>query len=301
MATLIGSSFKLLQLHKEIHGTSAAETLIGGVIGDTIYTGAGNDVVHAGSGNDTIVATPFESGNVWAAWGNDTVHGGSGDDRILYGQTSSDVTLFGDRGDDMIVSGSGNDHIYGGDGNDYIYASAGNDTIFGDNALGISGNDTIFGGDGRDTINGGGGNDVIWGGAGVDFLTGGRGADTFNFLAGDSGLHYADADVITDFKPSFDRGFPGDVIHFDGMEKGTSSNFYHLTIDTSIYHSESAAYEHALESANSFMKLSNTHPKYEFVSDGHNGWLFADTDGDHRVDTGIELKGVTDMHAWNIV
>jgi Ca2+-binding RTX toxin-like protein len=105
MATLIEASFKLMQLHREIHGTGAAETLFGGVIGDTIYTGAGNDVVYAGSGNDTIEATSFGSGSVWAAWGNDTVHAGSGDDHINYGQTTSDVTLFGDRGNDWITAG----------------------------------------------------------------------------------------------------------------------------------------------------------------------------------------------------
>src|SRR5260221_2260780 len=103
MATLIGSSFKLLQLHKEIHGTDAAETLIGGVIGDTIYAGAGSDTVNAGSGDDTIYATSFGATAFVGPWGNDTVHGGSGDDHIYYGQTTSDVTLWGDRGDDVIV------------------------------------------------------------------------------------------------------------------------------------------------------------------------------------------------------
>jgi Ca2+-binding RTX toxin-like protein len=306
MATMIGASFKLLQLHQEIHGTSAAETLIGGVIGDTIYAGAGNDIVYGGSGSDTINATAFGYEGFVGAWGNDTVHGGDGDDHINYGQTTSDVTLWGDRGDDVIVSGSGNDTIVGGDGNDKIWGGAGNDTIFGDVAFSIGGNDTIYGGDGRDTINGGGGDDIIWGGAGVDFLTGGRGADTFAFNAGDSGLHWQDADVIYDFKPTLDRGFPGDVIHFEGMEKGSSSNFFHGTVNTSHDYSEAAAYEHALKQANEGFVLNqgewgNGKMKYVFETDGHNGWLFADTDGDHHIDMGIELKGVTDMHAWNIV
>jgi hypothetical protein len=52
MATMIGASFKLLQLHQEIHGTSAAETLIGGVIGDTIYAGAGELSLKVGDGGN---------------------------------------------------------------------------------------------------------------------------------------------------------------------------------------------------------------------------------------------------------
>jgi len=37
------------------------------------------------------------------------------------------------------------------------------------------------------------------------------------------------------------------------------------------------------------------------VTDGHDGWVFVDTDGNHTVDYGIELKGVTDLHWQNIV
>jgi Ca2+-binding RTX toxin-like protein len=291
---------------EELHGTDSSDIFLGSAGADTIYAGGGSDNVIGGSGGDTIIATAFGATAFVGPWGNDTVHGGDGNDGIYYGQTTSDVTLWGDRGDDVIVSGSGNDKIYGGDGNDKIWGGAGNDTIFGDNALGISGNDTIVGGEGNDTIYGGGGNDVIWGGADVDYLTGGKGADTFSFAAGDSGLHWQDADVIYDFKPSFDRGFPGDVIHFGGMEKGTSSNFFHGTFNSSHDYSDAAAYEHALKEANHGMVLNggewgNGNMKYVFETDGHNGWLFADMDGDRHFDTGIELKGVTDMHAWNIV
>jgi hypothetical protein len=59
-------------------------------------------------------------------------------------------------------------------------------------------------------------------------------------------------------------------------------------------------YERALNAANAATQY-NPNIIYEFVTDGQDGWLFADTDGDHRLDTGIELRGVTDMHYWNIV
>ena len=90
------------------------------------------------------------------------------------------------------------------------------------------------------------------------------------------------------------------------MEKGTSSNFFHGTFNSSRDSSDAAAYEHALKEANHGMVLNggewgNGNMKYVFETDGHNGWLFADMDGDRHFDTGIELKGVTDMHAWNIV
>jgi Ca2+-binding RTX toxin-like protein len=313
MANFYGSSFRSPYSHRvyefsdEMHGTGAGDTFYAGGGNDTIYAGGGSDEVYGGSGDDTIYATAYGYPGFHAAWGNDAVYGGDGNDRIFYGDTTSNVILFGDNmtspgahdGNDTIVSGSGDDYIYGGGGNDRIWGGAGNDVIYGDMPFGSAkGDDLIVGGAGTDYIYGGAGNDQIWGGRDVDYLTGGSGADTFAFAAGDSGLHYADADVIYDFTPSFDRGFPGDVI--DVGSKGTSSNFGHITIDTSHQFTWAAEYEHALSSANAAMQIHPTR-EYEFVTDGQDGWLFADTNGDHRVDTGIELRGVTDMHYWNVV
>ncbi len=90
---------------------------------------------------------------------------------------------------------------------------------------------------------------------------------------------------------------------YDGLEEAA---FFGRTDGGYIYSSDAAAYEHALKEANHGMALNggewgNGNMKYLFETDGHNGWLFADTNGDHHFDTGIELKGVTDMHAWNVV
>ena len=285
------------EANDEMHGTDAGDVFFSGGGNDTIYAGGGADDVNAGSGNDTIYAQAYGS-TVSGAWGNDAVHAGDGNDGIYYGLTTSSVSLFGDNGDDVIVGGSGNDKIWGGADNDWIMGGNGNDSIYGDGTAG-AGNDIIYGWNGNDYIFGGGGNDEIWGGRGADYLHGDGGADTFKLNAGDSGLHYDYADVIYDFAPTFDRGFPGDTIDFVGTEKGTFSNFGHATINTSQDADYKVEYEHALTSANAAM-LNHPGVKYEFVTDGQDGWLFADTDGDHRLDTGIELRGVTDMHYWNI-
>jgi len=303
MANFYESNFKL-----DMHGTSAADAFNAGLGNDTIWGGFGSDVVNGGSGDDTIHATTYAAQPFVGPWGNDVVYGGVGNDFIDYANTTSNVVLYGDNaqwsrqdGNDTIVSGSGNDWIYGGGGNDVISGGAGNDVIYGDMPISrTGGNDVIFGGDGRDTIYGGAGNDTIWGNSGVDFMYGGSGADTFKFNAGDTGLHYADADVIYDFHPSSDRGFPtGDTIDFTTMEKGTSSNFDHKAI-INIHGSDAAEYANALGTANA-EETVNPNLKYVFVTDGQNGWLFADTNGDHHLDAGIELRGVTDMHYWNVV
>ena len=314
MATFVGASSRFPNSHwfhefsDEMHGTGAADTFYAGGGNDTIYAGGGSDVVYGGTGDDTIYATAYGFSGLTAAWGNDAVYGGDGNDRINYGQTTSDVILFGDNtspgaqdGNDVIVSGSGNDYIYGGGGNDWLFGGAGNDVIYGDMPFGnASGDDVIVGGDGNDYIYGGAGNDKIWGGRDVDYMTGGSGADTFGFNPGDSGLHYADADVIYDFSASFDRGFAGDSLTFVGAGKGTFANFGHVTINTSHEFTYAAEYEHALNAANAATQY-NPNIKFEFVTDGHDGWLFADTNGDHHFDTGIELRGVTDMHYWSVI
>lgn len=317
MADFYGSNFRLPGSHwllreydDQMHGTSFDDTFYAGGGNDTIYAGLGDDAVYAGSGNDTIYATDYRAPGYVGPWGNDAVYAGDGDDHINYGNTTSNVILFGDNtaagahdGNDTIVSGAGNDWIYGGGGNDFILGGAGSDVIYGDMPNGNArGDDVIFGGDGNDSIYGGAGNDVIYGGRDVDYMYGGSGADTFKFNAVDTGLHYADADVIYDFKPSFDRGFPGagDTINFVTVDSGTSRNFGHTSIDTSHEYTYAAEYEHALKAANA-TEASNSNLKYVFVTDGQDGWLFVDTNGDHHLDAGIELRGVTDMHYWNVV
>ena len=74
------------------------------------------------------------------------VVGGNGDDKLTV-LGSTNVTLDGGAGNDVLVTGSGNDTITAGTGNNTISAGAGNDTVI----TGL-GHDVINTGDGFDTV-----------------------------------------------------------------------------------------------------------------------------------------------------
>ena len=71
--------------------------------------------------------------------------------------------------------------------NQTVSGDAGNNIIFGgsgrDSLSGLAGNDSITAGAGNDTLSGGDGNDTLIGGLGVDSLVGGSGADRFVYGA----------------------------------------------------------------------------------------------------------------------
>ena len=112
-------------------------------------------------------------------------------------------TIFGTRGDDVIVASPGNDFVFGGGGNDFICGEGGNDTLDGgkgndvvigdeldsvpfapsngandDTLRGGPGDDTLAGLGGDDTLEGGPGDDQIIGFGGVDTIAGGPGNDS---------------------------------------------------------------------------------------------------------------------------
>ncbi|MCY3786488.1 MAG: calcium-binding protein [bacterium] len=76
---------------------------------------------------------------------------------------------------------------------DTVRGTPGNDLL-----SGFGGNDTLHGGGGDDWMRGGDGDDILVGGAGNDGLVGGAGADVFRFEEG-----HGD-DVIFDFEPGTD-------------------------------------------------------------------------------------------------
>ena len=81
---------------------------------------------------------------------------------------STNVTLFGNGGDNSLVSSGGSDvTLFGGDGSDSLSSSGGtNVTLFGG-----SGGDDPVNPDGNDTLTAGGGSDVtLFGGSGDDSL-----------------------------------------------------------------------------------------------------------------------------------
>ncbi|MBK3803293.1 calcium-binding protein [Azospirillum brasilense] len=96
------------------NATEGADTLQGTSIDDTFKGLGGNDQIFGGAGADTIT-------------------GNAGDDMIYadsYGGTGADTEgtwnkLFGDAGDDVLVSGAGFDDLWGGVGNDTLTGGAG--------------------------------------------------------------------------------------------------------------------------------------------------------------------------------
>jgi Ca2+-binding RTX toxin-like protein len=104
--------------------------VVTGAAGDTVFCGNGNNTVITNDGNDVVVC-----GN-----GNNYILGGNGDDNLTAGS-----------GNNNIMGGAGNDQI--ADGFDatrkttsLLYGEAGNDTI-----VSINRNDVVDGGTGFDT------------------------------------------------------------------------------------------------------------------------------------------------------
>ena len=161
-------------------GTSADDTLVGGVANDTINAGDGNDTVDGGDGGDLI-----NGGN-----GNDSVSGGEGDDG-LRGEDGNDTldggagndSLPGANGDDSVIGGLGDDRLGGGYGNDYMEGGDGNDS-----GGGGFGNDTIIGGEGDDLLSGGADQDTVLGNGGHDTLAGSFGSDLVDGSTGHDSL-----------------------------------------------------------------------------------------------------------------
>ncbi|WP_143555227.1 calcium-binding protein [Snodgrassella alvi] len=84
---------------------------------------------------------------------------------VTYGDSSND-TVYGWEGKNIISGGSGNDKLYGQDKNDILN--------------GDDGNDILYGRDGNDILNGGNGDDILYGDGGFDILNGGAGNDILN-------------------------------------------------------------------------------------------------------------------------
>jgi Ca2+-binding RTX toxin-like protein len=110
-------------------------------------------------GHDIVVTTPkvttqmtIDGGN-----GNDLLTGGGGRNVIL-GGVGYDI-LHGASGDDVMLGGAGNDDIFGGSGNDVLVGGDGNDILDGG-----TGRDVIIGSQDEDTLKGGNDEDVLIGG-----------------------------------------------------------------------------------------------------------------------------------------
>ena len=148
--------------------------------------------------------------------------------------------------------------------------------------------DWLPGTSGHDVIKGLGGNDELEGGKGWDALYGGKGRDTFSFRAGDSGTEnhasYGAADEIRDFQTGTDNIF----FKIVGAHAGTRDNYFEDSFRG--FNGEQSSYNVAMNMAE--QKFVGGKVEYAFYTDGHDGFLFADTNHDGHVDTGIILDGL---------
>ncbi|GAA3859341.1 S8 family serine peptidase [Celeribacter arenosi] len=155
-----------------------------------------------GDGNDRFVGTSSDE-TVYGMRGNDLIVLSSGNDTAMGG--AGDDRLYGQDGEDWLYGGAGNDELIGGSDKDYLYGETGNDLLFGRNGgdliIGFDGDDTLYGEGYNDYISGGKGKDWIEGGSGSDVMRGDGGRDTFVFAS------YAgrNDDKILDFKIGTDQ------------------------------------------------------------------------------------------------
>jgi Ca2+-binding RTX toxin-like protein len=245
--------------HNPINGTAGADVLLGTDQGDHILGMAGNDTIFGGLGDDVIDASS----------GNDIV------------TTMPDPVPGSHYGIDFVSLGDGDDIAQ------YIY-SIDKVTIDGGN-----GQDRIGGGSAGDRLMGGAGDDHIAGYAGGDLMTGGSGADVFHYAhqSGDTGMTIAAADRITDFVSGTDKidmEFAGTRLMLGHHNYG---NYAEAAIDFG------AGFEAAEERAAYMLWPYAPDPQngrmYAFVTDGVNGYLFADLDHNGAADTALIFEGLT--------
>lgn len=101
-----------------------------------------------------------------------SVRSGTTGNDFIAGENTSNQSISGGNGNDLLFGGSFTDNISGGSGNDLLVGGAGNDNLDGGD-----GDDTILWrvGDGSDTINGGTGEDTV-------HITGNGSAETYTIM-----------------------------------------------------------------------------------------------------------------------
>jgi len=266
---VIGTGF-----NDAIFANSVANLLLGGTGNDRIYGGGGDDTMIGGGGVDDLnyfFATGGVTVNLGLAGTAQTVGGGQGTDTFIefenvLGSSAFDDDLTGNSAANLLEGYGGNDTLRGAGGNDTVQGGAGNDLLGGGN-----GNDVVRGDQGNDAIYGGGGNDTMIGGSEGDLIFGGGGEDTFVFeLVSDSVL--TNRDTLADFVTAVD--------HVD-LSLIDANNT--VAGDQAFNYLGNAAFAAAGD--------------LRFVTDGTDGFLIGDVDGDGAADLNIRLLGVT---TWNV-
>lgn len=229
--------------------------------------------------------------------GDDTLNGKGGDD-----------TITGGRGQDRILAGSGDDDARGGRGDDFISGSRGQDLIRGntggDELRGQGGSDVIFGGDNRDSIDGGAGNDILYGGGQADIVKGGAGQDTiFGGSGGDTIQGGGGRDVL-------DGGGGPDVFDFNkaghstgGVGRDTVLDFVRgsdlldlVGIDANTTVGGNQAFSFIGTGG-----FTGTAGELRIVIGPNDVFLRGDVDGDGGTDFALELEGLNNLSATDIL
>ncbi len=249
-----------------------------GVVGDffdgnaaaNTFTGtAGDDVAFGRGGADTLNGAGGNDALNGGA-GNDSLAGGAGNDSLLGG--GGDDTLTGGAGNDTLNGQGGDDSISGGGGNDQMVGNGGNDTL-----RGQAGNDALSGGEGNDRLVGAAGDDTLTGGGGADTLNGGAGADSFVFTAPTDSL-VSSRDRVVSFNAA-----EGDRVDLSGIDAVSSTG-------------ANDAFDFIGSTA-----FSGTAGELRFTTNGTNGFLRADRDGDGTQDMIIVLTNTTSLSVGDLI
>jgi Ca2+-binding RTX toxin-like protein len=253
--------------HDLLVGSAVGNVIDGGAGDDEIYGIGGGDILRGGAGNDQIEGSG----------GNDTMLGGAGDADVLsYFNAAAGVRVnLRLQGTEQAVGGSSGTDVFT-EFEDLYGSNSGGDILIGSTAdnriLGFAGADQIFGFDGQDDLIGMQGNDTLVGGQGSDDLTGGGGSDRFVFnLASES--TFTLRDTIKDF------GVGGaDVVDLSAIDANTGASGNQI-----FNFVGSSAFANAGD--------------LRFVTNGIDGYILGDVDGNGANDLNILLLGVTSMSA----
>lgn len=263
-----------------IIGGAGNDLLVGNAAGNVIDGGAGNDQIY-GIGAGDVLRGGIGNDLIEGSGGNDDMDGGAGEADILsYFNSGGAVTVnLRLQGTAQAVGGSSGVDTF--EGFENIYGSnVGGDLLVGDDnentVLGFGGNDRIFGFGGDDNLIGMQGNDTLAGGRGADSLNGGNGSDTFVFNDV-SHSFFAERDTIADFGVGGADRVDLSVIDANSVLGGNQAfNFI-----------GSAGFGGAGD--------------LRFVTNGTDGFVLGDVDGDGSTDLNILLLGVTAMTAGDFV
>lgn len=253
-------------------GSAAGNLIDGGAGNDQIYGIGGSDILRGGSGNDLIEGSA----------GNDTMEGGAGAADVLsYYNSAGGVSVnLRFQGTAQAVGGASGTDVFTGFENLYG-ANAGNDTLVGNGGdnrvLGFGGDDLIFGHNGDDVLIGMQGNDTLSGGEGADTLTGGAGADTFDFNAVSESAGAA-RDTVQDF------GTGGN----DRIDLST------IDANTGLAGNQTFVFVGAAG-------FTGAGGEIRFATNGTDGFVLGDVDGNGVADLNILLQGVTAIAAADFI